>query len=265
MKIGIYMGCCDIPVEQQIDLMKEYGFTVAGVTSDKPERDDIIEKVQAAGLEIENLHAPFRKINAMWHGDEEALKVCEAELYAAIDRCARYNIPVLVMHVTYGNPPAIVSDYGFENYDHLMEYARSQNVTIAFENTKGVGKLITAIERYEDSGFCWDVGHEHSMTRGITYMPFLKDKLVAVHIHDNTSEVGKDLHMIPFDGGGVDFDNVAKQLAIANYDKCIMLESIQHTSGKYDDYTPEQFYAAAAKAAKKIAALVDKYKKEIYK
>lgn len=265
MKIGIHMGCCtaDISIEEQIRLMKENGFTTTFAMADKPNIDEIIEKAQAAGLEVENLHSPFRKINAMWHGDDEALKECEAELYAAIDTCSRHGIPALVMHVTYGNPPATVSDYGFANYDKLMEYAREKNVIIAYENTKGIGKLITAIERYEDSGFCWDVGHEFSMTSGISYMPFLKEKMVAVHIHDNTGIVGKDLHMIPFDGGGVDFDNVAKQLANAGYDKSIMLESIQRTSGRYDDYTPEQFYKAAGEAAKKLADMVEKYKAEM--
>lgn len=265
MKIGIHMGGYSQPIsiDEKIRLMKENDFTTTFCMADAENVDEIIEKVQAAGIEVENLHSPFRKINAMWHGDDEALKECEAEIYAAVDTCARHGIPVLVMHVTYGNPPATVSDYGFANYDKFMEYAREKNVTIAYENTKGVGKLITAIERYDDAGFCWDVGHEYSMTSGLTYMPFFASKLAAVHIHDNTAIVGKDLHMIPFDGGGVDFEHVAKELARVGYDKSIMLESIQRVSGKYDDYTPEQFYKAAGEAAKKLADMVEKYKAEM--
>ena len=240
MKIGIHLGCSleKISIEEQIRLMKENGFTAAFCMADNPNVDEWVEKAQAAGIDVENLHSPFRKINAMWHGDEKALEECEAEIYAAVDTCARHGIPTLVMHVTYGNPPATVSDYGFANYDKFMEYARSKNVRIAYENTKGVGKLITAIERYEDSGFCWDVGHEFSMTSGLSYM-------------------------IPFDGGSVDFDNVAKQLAYAGYDKSIMLESIQKTSGRYDDLTPEEFYKRAGDAAKKLAAMVETYKAEM--
>ena len=265
MKIGIHLGCSleKISIEEQIRLMKENGFTAAFCMADNPNVDEWVEKAQAAGIDVENLHSPFRKINAMWHGDEKALEECEAEIYAAVDTCARHGIPTLVMHVTYGNPPATVSDHGFANYDKFMEYARSKNVRIAYENTKGVGKLITAIERYEDSGFCWDVGHEFSMTSGLSYMPFFAQRLIAVHIHDNTGIVGKDLHMIPFDGGSVDFDNVAKQLAYAGYDKSIMLESIQKTSGRYDDLTPEEFYKRAGDAAKKLAAMVETYKAEM--
>lgn len=267
MKIGIHLGCCieKISIDEQIRLMKENGFTTTFGMASGDHIDEWIEKCQAAGIEVENMHAPFRKINAMWHNDggEEALKECEAEIYGAVDICARHGIPTLVMHVTYGNPPAIVSDYGFSNYDRFMEYARSKNVKIAYENTKGIGKLITAIERYEDSGFCWDVGHEHSMTYGLTYMPFLKDKMIALHVHDNTGKIGEDKHMIPFDGGGVDFEHVAKMLAMSGYDKSIMLESIQKTSGAYDDLTAEEFYKRAGDAAKKLATMVEKYKAEM--
>lgn len=258
MKIGIHLDCCvgNLPIEKQIRLMKENGFSTTFCMANRENVDDVISTVQNAGIEFENLHAPFRSINAMWENDEAVAQETLNELFAAIDTCARHGIPVLVMHVSYSNPPAIVTDKGFERYDKLMEYARAQSVTIAYENTKAVGKLITVIERYEDSGFCWDVGHEFSMTRDLTYMPFLKSKMVALHLHDNMAQVGKDLHMIPFDGI-VNMENAAKQLADCGYEKSIMLESIQRVSEKYKDYTPEQFYKCAGEAARKFAAMVE--------
>lgn len=261
MKIGIHLNCCvgNVPIEEQIRLMKENGFATTFCMADIENVDEVIETVQKAGIEFENLHAPFRKINAMWEEDEVAAQEALNELFAGIDTCAHHGIPVLVVHVAVSNPPAIVTDKGFERYDKLMEYAREKGVTIAYENTRAVGKLITIVERYEDAGFCWDVGHESVMTRGITYMPFLDAKLVALHLHDNMAQFGKDWHMIPFDGVA-NMENAAKQLADCGYEKSIMLESIQRSYVKYADYTPEQFYKCAGEAAKKFANMVEAYK-----
>lgn len=261
MKIGIHLNCCvgNVPLEEQIRLMKENGFSTTFCMADRENVDEVIEMVQKGGIEFENLHAPFKKINAMWEEDDAAAQITLNELFAAIDTCARHKIPVLVVHVSVSNPSAIVTDKGFERYDELMEYAREKGVTIAYENTRAVGKLITIVERYEDCGFCWDVGHEFSMTRGITYMPFLDSKIVALHLHDNMAQVGKDLHMIPFDGV-VNMENAAKQLADCGYEKSVMLESTQRVSDEYTEYTPEQFYKCAAEAAKKFVDMVEAYK-----
>ena len=261
MKIGINLDCCvgNVPIQEQIRLMKENGFSTTFCMADIEKVVEVIETVQKAGIKFENLHAPYRKINAMWEEDEVAAQEALNDLFAAIDTCACHEIPVLVVHVAVSNPPAIVTDKGFERYDKLMEYARKKGITIAYENTRAVGKLITIVERYEDAGFCWDVGHETVMTRGITYMPFLDAKLVAVHLHDNMAQIGKDCHMIPFDGV-VDMENAAKQLADCGYEKSIMLELTQRIHVKYADYTPEQFYKCAGEAAKKIANMVEAYK-----
>jgi len=261
MKIGIHLNAFtkNITLEEQIRLMKENGFSTTFCMANKENVDEVIETVQRAGIAFENLHAPFGKINAMWEEDEAAAQETLGILFASVDTCARHKIPVLVVHVSVSNPPPTITQCGYERYDKLMEYAREKGVTIAYENTRAVGKLITIMERYEDAGFCWDIGHEFSMTRGITYMPFYDARIVAIHLHDNEGVVGKDLHMLPFDGV-VDMENAARQLALCGYEKSIMLESSERLSDKYEDCTAEEYYRKAGVAARRFADMVEAYK-----
>ena len=260
MNIGINLNCCGkdkIPLETQIDLMKKNGFSTTFCMSDEEGIDDVIVSVKKAGIEFENLHAPFRMSNAMWDEGAEGDKALNI-LKESIDVCGRHSIPVLVVHVAYGRPTPFITAIGNERFDKLMAYAREREVTIAYENTGAVGKLIAILERYEDAGLCWDVGHETSFTPGMTYMPFWEDKLVALHLHDNMAALVKDWHMIPFDGTA-DMIGAAKKLAKAKYGKSIMLEVLQSVSGQYDCVNPEEFYRRAGKAARKFAELVTKF------
>ena len=261
MKIGIHLNAYtkNITLEEQIRLMKENGFSTTFCMANRENVDEVIETVQKAGIEFENLHAPFGKINAMWEEDEAAAQITLDELFASIDTCARHGIPALVVHVSVSNPPPAITQWGYERYDRLMEYAREKGVTIAYENTRAVGKLIAVMERYEDAAFCWDIGHEFSMTRGISYMPFFDTRITAIHLHDNEGIVGKDLHMIPFDGV-VNMENAAKQLADCGYVKSIMLESCERLSDKYVNYTAEAYYRHAGEAAGRFAEMIEQYK-----
>ena len=59
--------------------------------------------------------------------------------------------------------------------------------------------------------------------------------------------------------GKIDYERVAKELAASAYRSSIMLE-LSGGDAIYADYTPEQFYCRAAEAARKFAAMVEKYR-----
>ena len=84
MNIGIHLNCCTekLPVEEQIRFMKKYGFSTTFCMADLEEIDTVIEAVQKAGIEFENLHAPFRTINAMWGNYAGIHPACQRPLSA---------------------------------------------------------------------------------------------------------------------------------------------------------------------------------------
>ena len=255
MSIGINLTCCgnEITLGETISLMKENGFTKTFCFANAENADEMIRVVTSEGIEFEFLHAQLRDINHMWNEDKAGDEMLE-NLCSNVDLCAKFNIPVLVVHMSAGRPAPEINDEGRMRYDKLMEYAREKNVVIAYENSRAVANLAYALEKYEDAGFCWDVGHEVCFTPGMDYMPYFGSKIAAVHIHDNLGNLDEDLHMIPFDGV-IDMCKVAKELKKVNYKKAVMLELNKNNFGKYD-ISPGEFYKRASIAAKKLEKMI---------
>ena len=262
MSIGINMECFSgISLEERISLMKENGFLSTFCLSDAENVDFLIEKVQRAGIKFETLHAPLFKINDMWASGENGEKAFE-RMADGVRKCEKYGIPILVVHLSAGRPAPIINPDGIKRYDILMQYAKEYNVKIAYENSRCVANLAMALEKYEDAGFCWDIGHENCFTPGMKFMPYFADKLMTVHLHDNLLELDKDLHMLPFDGL-IDMEHIARMLAAADYRGTVMLE-VHNNADEYENYTyadfsPAQFYKRAAEAARKLKKMREKY------
>lgn len=269
MKIGINLNCYPgVPLEEQIKLMKENGFEACFLGSESPIYDDIVKTLQANGITVENLHAPFTKckdepvcgINDMWYEGEAGDKML-ARLTACVEKAARYNIPVIVVHLSSGLTPPMVNNIGNERFGKLMDFAKEHNVTIAYENQRMLGNIAHAFEYYTDAGFCWDIGHESCFTPGREYMPLFGKKLVALHVQDNMGAEKGDLHLIPYDGV-VDFEKAARYIAATDFEGVVMLEVLKRQSNYYDDVTPEDYYKKAAEAARRLAERIEFYRNE---
>lgn len=264
MSIGINLECCgsEISLKEAISLMKKNGFTKTFCFANTENAEEKILQTIESGIEFEFLHAQLAGINDMWKeddtGDEMLQNLCDN-----VDICAKFKIPVLVVHMSAGRPAPEINDKGRMRYDRLMEYAREKGVKIAYENSRAVANLAYGLEKYEDAGFCWDVGHEVCFTPGMDYMPYFGSKLEAVHIHDNLGNLDEDLHMIPFDGVN-DMEKVACELRKRNYQKSIMLELNKNKFGKYE-ISPEEFYRRASEAARKIESMITDVNSEDYR
>lgn len=258
MSIGININCYSntLPIERQIELMKENGFETTFCMADDENVRSVIAKVQASGIKFETLHAPFSHINDMWKEDDRGML---KELTDSVRLCAEFSIPVLVVHVSAGRPAPTINDYGNNRYDTLMAEAEKQGVNIAFENSRCVGNIAAALERYPNAYFCWDVGHEHCFTPGMMFLPYFKDQVGALHLQDNMCQLDRDIHLIPYDGA-VDMESVAQRLAQSSYQNSIMLELGRMHSDMYTDLSPEEYYKRAADAARKFEKAVDSYR-----
>ncbi len=256
MSIGISLDCYQgLALHEQIELMKKNGFTATfGMTEDR-EIAYKIEEVQKAGLYFDSLHGPMENMDDLWEdsprGEEALVRILEG-----IELCARYSVPVLAVHLSSKSPVPHVTDIGCRRIDYLLLKAKERGVQLAFENLKYVGDVLYILETREEARFCWDMGHEHCFTPGMSLLPRFKERLAAIHLHDNGGEQGKDLHLIPFDGN-IDFTHTARLLAASSYDGSIMLELTRRNSNVYDDMTAEEYYRRAGEAARKLEAMVE--------
>ena len=252
MKIGIEINSYECPIKDQIMFMKSHGFEATFCFSNEPQLEEIMNLCKENGIEVENYHAPFSHINDIWADIHEGDKMLQ-EILDGVDACKKYGVHTLIVHLG----SAVVTDIGLSRLDNLMSYANENSVTIAFENLSVLGNLACAFERYKEAGFCWDTGHEKAYTHGRQYMPLFGDRLAAIHVHDNHCIHKGDVHMIPFDAH-IDFDRVTTQLAEANYQKALMLETMAHRYQPYFDMGPDEYYKRAAKAAKRLADEVER-------
>ena len=201
----------------------------------------------------------------MWGEDEEKGKAILERLKDSVDKCAKYNIPVTIVHVSSGRPMVPISDAGIRRYSELFEYAKKKNVTVALENLRYLENLKYFMDNFSEPGFCWDTGHENCYTKGVDYMKLFGKRTAALHVHDNRCGNDTDDHLLPFDGN-IDFDAVARSLAESGYKGTLMLEVGKDVNcGEaypYTDMTDEEYFLKAKAAAERIAAMVDSYSKK---
>ena len=131
----------------------------------------------------------------------------------------------------------------------MVEYAKNLGIKIAFENTKMWGYLEYIFEniKSDNIGICFDIGHCHAHYDGKFSWEMFKNKIFAVHLHDN--DKSSDQHLLPFDGT-VDWEYFVQKLKEANYSGEIILESCYRRN--YLNMTVDEFYKLSLEKAKQI-------------
>ena len=271
-KIGISVeNNYSIPTAEVVRMLKKIGFEA--ISPNWKTADVLQEIVNAAnecGLYIQSLHAPFGKAADMWSNDATFFDPAKAELLSALDACAQFQIPILVMHTWIG------FDYQFEpaslNFSHfedIVTYAEERNIKIAFENTEGEEYLFALMDHFKDKstvGFCWDSGHEMCYNHSQDLLSKYGDRLIITHINDNlgisrydgTTFWTDDLHLLPFDGIADWNDNMnrlkkAQHMDILNFELNIHSKPGRHENDIYAQMPLEQYFTEAYKRACKIA------------
>ncbi len=265
MEIGmcIFSGV-DYP--EMVETFKKYGIKRTFIGSDEPDFDNIMKLFSENGIICETLHAPFRKVNAMWGDDEIAAKNMMDSLKDAIDKCYKYNIPVVIVHLSSGMPMPEMNEKGIKRFEEIFDYADERNVKIALENQRYIQNLEYFLNKYKNTGFCWDTGHEYALSvdNSIRFMERFGKRTVALHIHDNRCEFNKDDHLIPYDAK-IDFDYVAKAIADSGYLGTLMLEITKDADldgvKPYENMTAEEYIKRAYDALCKLNDSVTLYKK----
>ena len=262
--IGILNG---INIKDQIKYFKKFGISRTFIGSENPDFEMAMQLFKENGVICETLHAPFNKINDMWNEDEAAARQMIDRLKDSVDKCEKYCIPISIVHLSSGRPMPAINERGIGRFEEVFDYANKKGVKLALENQRYKENISFFMEKYKTPGFCWDNGHEYCFSKGIKFMELLGDRLCALHIHDNRCETDTDDHLLPFDGN-IDFEEVAKAIAKSDYNGTVMLEVSRFPSidGKkiYEDISDGEYVKRAVDSAKKLADMIEKYKKSTH-
>ena len=199
-------------------------------------------------LDVEFVHLWYKGINNIWIEGEEGDVLVDAYL-RDFDVCKSYNISMAVMHVTAGTKAPDVSLIGIKRFQKIVDYAETLGINIAFENTKISGYLeyIFSHIKNPNVGICFDSGHCHCHFDDKFSWDAFKDKIIAVHLHDN--DKSDDMHLLPFDGT-IDWKEFCNKLKEANYNGPITLESCY--KNEYLNITVDEFYKLSLERARQL-------------
>lgn len=245
IKYGIHLGKIDKDPRPDLEAIKAAGFDAVLIhLGGKLPDATLADNIAACGLEIDNVHAPWDGINLLWRTGERGEAVT-ARLLEHMSTCASLGVKRIVYHVSAGNNYPPISEIGIDRVKRLVESAERLGVDMCLENQRFF-HFIDYIYYKIDSPrlrFCYDSGHEACFSQTKLALPKYRDRLSALHLHDNDGGYEHDQHLMPGYSTGVDWDYVRR--GIADYPGVISLE-LRWVNGM----TREEFYSAAIKAAK---------------
>jgi sugar phosphate isomerase/epimerase len=191
----------------------------------------IADMVRSEGLYFENIHVPFDHCNDLWSQDSPLREGIISQHLAWIDDCARYEIPMLVMHISRGhriNP----NKHGIESLSEIVRAAEDAKVIVAIENTRSIRLLDHVFAEIQSPclGLCYDSSHDWIYSEEKTGI--LKRHghlLLATHFSDNDSSI--DRHWIPGEGV-IDWNKIAESFPKDTYKGVLTLEVVPSRRGK---------------------------------
>ncbi len=185
-------------------------------------QEEQVKLCKELGLNIIFAHLGYQNINSIWEEGLEGDNLVET-YKKNIKNCKENNIPMVVMHLTSKKKAPMYSEIGLNRIRKIVEYAKKLNMKVAFENTKIKGYLEYVLENIKDDnvGICFDSGHYHVHFNDEFNFEFFKDRIFAIHLHDN--DKSDDLHLMPFEGT-INWKEVILKLKECNYTGPITLE-----------------------------------------
>lgn len=217
-------------------------------------QENQVELCKKLGFNIIFAHLGYQNINSIWEEGNEGDKLVE-RYKKDIKDCYENGIPMVVMHLTSKKEAPMYGKIGLNRIQKITEYAKKLNIKVAFENTKIKGYLEYVLENIKDDnvGICFDAGHYHVHFNDEFNFEFFKDRIFAVHLHDN--DKSDDLHLLPFDGT-MDWKYVMNKLEECNYDGPITMELCYRY--QYLNMTLDDFYKMAYERGIELAKMISK-------
>ena len=263
-KLGLATFGGGIDTIEQMKIIKRVGFDAFFTGWDPKRTEEIANKAAQLGLIQQSIHAPFYgdcSVKDLWDGGEYGDRV-RNKLIECVRDCARFDIPVMVIHPFIGFKDHSPTQVGLDNYARIIDVANKLGVKLGFENVEGEEYLAAIMERFWNEpslGFCLDTGHEMCYNEHRDMLALYGEKLVHTHFNDNLGVRGDeitfldDLHLMPTDGIA-DWHGIMQRIQKTGYDGILMSElSYSNQPGKngvmheYTKLSPEEFVIEAYK------------------
>lgn len=241
-----------------IDNIKKVGFKnvfIEWYNNDLELQQNILNYVNENNLNITFAHLGYQNPNCLWENGFEG--EIEAKRYINdIEICKKNNISLVVIHPTFGYYAPSVSEIGLKRIKKIVEYSNSLGVKVAFENVELDGYLELIIKNFnlDNLGICFDVGHCHLFFDDKFNTEIFKNKVFAVHLHDNNKIF--DQHNLPFDGT-INWNDTIKKIIEMNYQSDVIIESGYNSF--YHNLTLKEYYERAYEVGQKLIEMLDKF------
>lgn len=193
------------------------------------EVEQIARWLREFGLTLLDLHGSSGREKA-WASRVEYERRAGVELVLnRIEMTARLGADAVVMHFPRSGP-ALPREQAWSgllrSLDDVAPAARRLGVRLALENGGNDDfedlRALFALHGPEFLGLCYDSGHGNIGGKGLDHLETVKDRLFAVHLHDNNGE--GDRHDQLF-SGTVDWNRLARILSRSAYRKCVSTEA----------------------------------------
>ena len=215
--------------------IKEVGFKNVMLSYKTAKNDDAVKIINDLKLNICYYHINNTFANNLWAIGDSADKYIQ-DVIKEIEFCGQNKIPIAIMHATVGSPTDFAlkpNENGLKNFKKVLQVAKKNKVKIAIENIDlySIAHVYYLLDKIDDKnlGFCYDVGHHHLYNPRADLLEKYRDRLFALHIHDNLMDwypghdYTRDLHLLPFDGK-INFEKVCAKLKGVDYKGIVMLE-----------------------------------------
>lgn len=255
LAVAIQNSNQNVTSHETIDAIKNAGFKnvfIQWYDDDRWDQQDEVNYAKKQGLNIIFAHLGYQNINKIWEDSVEGDKLVE-RYKNDISNCSKNGINLVTMHLTSGIKAPEYNEIGLKRIKELIEFAKNVNVKIAFENLKVKGTLEYVFKYISDEelGICYDAGHCHAHFKDEFNLEPFKNKIFAVHLHDN--DQSDDQHLLPYDGT-INWDRVMKELVNYGYSGPITLELSYRKN--YLNQSIQEFYDEGYKRAEKLAKII---------
>ena len=244
-----------VTIYETIDAIKKAGFNnvfVQWYNKDwSPSQEEQLKIIKEKELNIIFAHLGYKGINNIWLEGEDGDNLVSA-YKEDIRICKENGIPMVVMHLTSKHEAPTYGKIGLNRIKEIVDYAKELDVKVAFENTKIKGYLDYVISNIDNGnvGICLDSGHYHVHFDDELNWDLFKNRIFAVHIHDN--DKSDDLHLLPFDGT-LDWEDFISKLDNANYEGPITMELCYRND--YLNMSVDEFYKKGYEVGTKLSSL----------
>jgi len=204
----------DIPIEDQMKMVREVGFTHICLGGGKIDHSDYLSKtgqlnlknlMKMFDLQICSIHAPF--VNFDMSNPNPSV---DREIIECFKRCIDSALFLEVRTIVFHPNPPNLTDMNesrkktlIERINKLLDYIGGENVRLAIENLPK--KFSNELLRYSlkeikngNYGFCYDSSHDNLTSEPLKILREYGSRLMATHISDNLGE--NDDHMLPYEG-----------------------------------------------------------------